>query len=52
MSANEIMSFEAFWAKLMEFFDAILKFLKKAFGGKVDVGATETLNYENFTKNW
>ena len=47
MSKNEIMTFEAFWQKLMGFFDAILTFLKSAFGGKVDVGATDTLNYEN-----
>ncbi len=49
MSKNEIMTFEAFWKKLMGFFDAILTFFKKAFGGKVDVGATETLNYDNVT---
>ena len=47
MSKNEIMTFEAFWDKLMGFFDAIITFLKKAFGGKVDVGATETLNFES-----
>ena len=52
MSANEIKSFEDLWKELMSFFDAILKFLKTAFGGKVDVGATETLNYEDITKNW
>ena len=52
MSAGEIKTFEEFWAKLMSFFDAILTFFKRAFGGKVDVGATETLNYENITKNF
>ena len=49
MSNHEIVTFETFWKKLMGFFDAILTFLKKAFGGKVDVGATSTLNYDNIT---
>ncbi len=49
MSASEIKSFEDIWAKLMEFFDAIVKFIKKALGIKIDVGATESLYIDNIT---
>lgn len=49
MSNNEIITFEQFWEKLMGFFDAILTFIKKALGIKIDIGATETINIDNVT---
>lgn len=49
MSNSEIKTFEEFWAKLMKFFDEIVKFIKKALGVKIDVGATESLNIDNVT---
>ncbi len=47
MSAGEIKTFEEFWAKLMSFFDAIVTFIKKALGVKIDIGATESMNISN-----
>lgn len=53
MSNSEIKTFEDLWQKLMEFFDAILKFIKKAIGGgSIDVGATSDLEFGNITKNF
>ncbi len=49
MSANEIKSFEDFWKLLMNFFQAIIDFMKSAFGGKIDVGSTNTVYYDSIT---